>query len=132
MRPKEARSLKFDLVGDEQSVASGDGACAIGRAADLMMTGRRIDAGQALEIGLLEYLFADDSFDTEVCSLLDRLAAAPADAIGAIKRGLELGASGGLDAVFAFEAARQPQLFLSQNGREGVAAFREKRTPRFD
>jgi 2-(1,2-epoxy-1,2-dihydrophenyl)acetyl-CoA isomerase len=104
----------------------------MGRAADLMMTGRRVDAEGALHLGLLEYLYADDTFEEEVRVLLDRLAEAPAGAIAAIKRGLELGASGGLDAVFAYEAAQQPALFLSENCREGIAAFREKRKPDFN
>ena len=104
----------------------------MGRAADMMMTGRRVDAEWALDLGLLEYLFADETFEEEAGALLDRLAAAPAGALGAIKRGLELGTSGGLDAVFAYEAARQPALFLSDDCREGIAAFREKRKPDFN
>lgn len=102
-----------------------------GRAADLMMTGRRVDAARALEIGLLEHLFPDDSFEDDVRLLLDRLAKASPGALAAIKRGLEIAAEGGLEAVLAFEAEVQPSLFRSDDCREGLEAFLEKRPPKF-
>jgi 2-(1,2-epoxy-1,2-dihydrophenyl)acetyl-CoA isomerase len=99
----------------------------LGRAADLMMTGRRVDAMRALEIGLLEHLFPDASFEDDVCSLLERLVAASPQALAAIKRGLDLGAEGDLAPILAFEGEAQPRLFLSDDCAAGLEAFLDKR-----
>jgi enoyl-CoA hydratase/carnithine racemase len=66
-----------------------------------------------------------------VQALAARYAAGPAGAIAAIKRGVYLGATGSLDDTLAHEEAVQCALFLSEDAREGMRAFVEKRPPRF-
>jgi 2-(1,2-epoxy-1,2-dihydrophenyl)acetyl-CoA isomerase len=102
-----------------------------GRAADLMLTGARVDAARSLSLGLLEHVFPEDSFEREALAYATRLAAGPARALARIKAGLELAAGGTLEAVLAFEREVQPALFADDDCLEGLRAFLEKRPPRF-
>jgi len=100
-------------------------------AAELMMTGRRVDAVEAMRIGLLEHLYPAESFSQDVRDFLGRLVAGPPLALAAIKKGIDLGTKRGLEAVLAFDPEEQKRLFLTDDCREGIAAFREKRRPSF-
>ncbi len=102
-----------------------------GRAADVAMTGARIDAARALSLGLLEHVFPEAAFEREALAYAIRLAAGPARALARIKAGLELAAGGTLEAVLAFEREVQPELFAEDDCLEGLRAFLEKRPPRF-
>jgi 2-(1,2-epoxy-1,2-dihydrophenyl)acetyl-CoA isomerase len=102
-----------------------------GRAADLMLSGTRLDAQRSLALGLLEYVFSEESFEGEALAYAQRLAAGPARAIARIKAGLELAATGTLEAVLAFEREVQPALFAEDDCLEGLRAFLEKRPPEF-
>jgi 2-(1,2-epoxy-1,2-dihydrophenyl)acetyl-CoA isomerase len=100
-----------------------------GRAAELMMTGRRVDADEALAIGLLDHVYPTDGFTEEVDRFLAHLVAGPPQALASIKQGIRLGLDHGLEAVLAFDPEEQKRLFLGDECREGIAAFREKRRP---
>ena len=67
----------------------------------------------------------------ETQKFASRLAAGPADAIAQIKAGVQLGAAGSLADVFAFEKRVQTELFLTDDAREGMRAFVEKRPAKF-
>jgi 2-(1,2-epoxy-1,2-dihydrophenyl)acetyl-CoA isomerase len=101
------------------------------RAADLMLTGARIDAARSLSLGLLEHVYPEDRFEQEALAYATRLAAGPARALAKIKAGIELAAGGTLEAVLAFEREVQPALFAEDDCLEGLRAFLEKRAPRF-
>jgi 2-(1,2-epoxy-1,2-dihydrophenyl)acetyl-CoA isomerase len=102
-----------------------------GRAADLVMTGARVDAPRALSLGLLEHVYPDADFEREALAYAIRLAAGPSRALARIKAGLELAVDGTLESVLAFEREVQPALFAEGDCLEGLSAFLEKRTPRF-
>lgn len=101
------------------------------RAMELMMSGERIGADEALRLGLLNEVFADEGFLDEVLVRARRLAAGPAEALAAIKRGVYLGAEASLATIAAYERDTQERLFLSEDAREGMRAFLEKRPPKF-
>jgi 2-(1,2-epoxy-1,2-dihydrophenyl)acetyl-CoA isomerase len=101
------------------------------RAADLAMTGARIDAARSLSLGLLEHVFPEGSFERDALAYASRLAAGPARALARIKTGLELAAGGALEAVLAFEREVQTELFVQDDCLEGLRAFLEKRPPRY-
>jgi len=102
-----------------------------GRAMELMMLGDRFDAAEALRLGLVNQIFLHTGFRDAIQAIAARYAAGPAAALAAIKRGVYLGASGSLDDTLAHEEAVQCALFLSDDAREGMRAFIEKRPPRF-
>lgn len=102
-----------------------------GMAMELMMTGDRLDADEALRQRLVNRVLPVEGFLEAVLERARALAAAPRGAIASIKRGVYLGESGRLDEVLAHEAQAQAALFLGADAREGMCAFMEKRAPRF-
>jgi 2-(1,2-epoxy-1,2-dihydrophenyl)acetyl-CoA isomerase len=102
-----------------------------GRAAELVMSGRMVDAREAERIGLFERVVPEDAFLEEVRKLAAALAAKPPLALRLAKRTLAESASADLDAALAAEGERQMRCFRSADAREGIAAFNEKRPPVF-
>jgi 2-(1,2-epoxy-1,2-dihydrophenyl)acetyl-CoA isomerase len=74
---------------------------------------------------------ADEALDDEAGALARRLADGPNRAHGAVKRLLRESATRGFAEQMAEEARTIAALADGQDGREGVAAFLEKRSPRF-
>jgi 2-(1,2-epoxy-1,2-dihydrophenyl)acetyl-CoA isomerase len=103
-----------------------------GRAAELAMTGERLDAARLLELGILNRVYPTESFTTDALAYASRLAAASPDALAQIKAGINVATNGSLEDVLTFERDAQPALFAGTNCREGMAAFLERRTPVFD
>lgn len=102
-----------------------------GRAAELVMTGRMVDAREAERIGLFEQVFTDDWFLDEVRKLAKELAAKPPLALTLAKRTVAASATLDLDAMLAAEREQQMRCFRSADAREGITAFNEKRKPVF-
>ena len=101
------------------------------KALELMMTGDLIDAAEALRLGILNRVFAHETFPAEVLHFARRLAAGPVETIARIKQGVYVGAEATLDAVFEYERQTQSAVFLSADAKEGMRAFLEKRSPVF-
>lgn len=101
------------------------------RAAEMLMTGDVIEAKQAAEIGMINRAVADEELMSEALALAVRLANAPTAAIGRIKQLLDQGAAKDYDAQLDLEHSAQIQSGQSVDFKEGVAAFMEKRPPRF-
>jgi 2-(1,2-epoxy-1,2-dihydrophenyl)acetyl-CoA isomerase len=101
------------------------------RALALMMTADRIAADEAERLGLVYKVFDEDVFAAETASLAARLAAGPALAYRLMKRAVAEGLESSLDAQLAVEAELQHKAGLSDDFAEGLAAFREKRAPKF-
>jgi enoyl-CoA hydratase/carnithine racemase len=99
-----------------------------GPALELLLTGRQVTPDEALRLGLVGGLFADDdAFGAHV----QRLAAGPPVALAAIKRCVHEGAERTLDEGLALERELIEQLFRSRDATEGLTAFVEKRDPEF-
>jgi 2-(1,2-epoxy-1,2-dihydrophenyl)acetyl-CoA isomerase len=103
----------------------------LGRATDLMMTGRFVDAEEALRIGLVTQAVAETELDQTVDALARRLARGPAGALAVTKRAVRRSIDRDMAAEFDYEIFAQVQCLQSDDHREGVAAFLEKRPPRF-
>jgi 2-(1,2-epoxy-1,2-dihydrophenyl)acetyl-CoA isomerase len=101
------------------------------RATQLLMTGEMIDAGRAAEMGMINAVVADAELMTEALSLAQRLASAPTAALAQIKRLLEQSATNDYNAQLDLEHKAQIQSGQTKDFREGVAAFIEKRPPKF-
>lgn len=107
------------------------------RAMELMVSGRLVKCDEALQLGLVhELLDADSSADflAKVHEYARRFCPpnAPSRAVGLIKRAVQTGPEVGLAEGLALERELQQQLFLSADAKEGMAANRERREPRFE
>ncbi len=102
-----------------------------GRALELLVTGRLVDAGEALAIGLVDRVVAPADLASECTNLAREIAAAPPVAVRGIKRALRSSMANDLTAQLALEAENQTRAFLSSEASEGMTAFFEKRLPNF-
>ncbi|MDQ3817684.1 MAG: enoyl-CoA hydratase-related protein [Acidobacteriota bacterium] len=101
------------------------------RATELMMTGDIVTARRAYEMGMINRVISDEGLMTEALSLAERLASAPTAAIARIKSLIDESAKNDYDAQLDLEHKAQVQSGKTRDFREGVAAFIEKRPPRF-
>jgi enoyl-CoA hydratase/carnithine racemase len=100
------------------------------RAADLLYTGRLVDAREALELGLVNRVAADD-FTEVVDSLAREIATAGPIAVRSLKETLRGTAARTIDEAVEREASAQAMTFGTEDAREGIVAISEKRPPRF-
>ena len=101
------------------------------KAMELMMLGDRIDAAEALRLGLVNRVVADEGFREETANLARRLADGPPATLAAIKEGVYRGVGSSLPETLSYEYNTQRHLFLSDNAREGMQAFLEKRPAKY-
>lgn len=101
----------------------------LNHAKELFLTARRIDARRMLEVGYLTELVETERLEARVRELADTIAGLAPLAVAGMKRALNEIARGSLDA--AALRARVAQSAASQDLREGVQAWQEKRAPRF-
>ena len=102
-----------------------------GRALDLCLRGRLIDADEAERIGLISEAVDADGLDARVDELADELLALPRLPTQAIKRCILQGLETSLVEGLRIEENEMSGLGETEDTREGVAAFIEKREPRF-
>ena len=107
----------------------------VGRAAatELLMLGRRLDADEARAIGLVHRV-GDSVSEAHAlgAALAVELATKPPLALAAAKRAIREGLDQSLETSLAIERREVVDLLLSADFNEGVAAFLEKRSPRFE
>lgn len=102
------------------------------RAAELLMLGTRLDAAAAERIGLVTRACpTPEETLAEAVALAGRLAEMPAPGLRLIKRCLAEGAFGDLDHGLAIERDAVVEALGQPEAREGIAAFVERRPPRF-
>lgn len=103
----------------------------VARTRDLLLLGRELDGPTALEWGLVHACVDDDRLDGAVEELVGRLAAGPTVTLGLTKRLLLDGATATLPDHLHAESLALELSSRSEDFREGLSAFREKRDPRF-
>ena len=106
------------------------------QAIELMCEGRNLELDQALAIGLVNKVWATETHDAFIRTILDyaRELAPPNKAslaVGSIKRAVQSGAEMSLEHGLALERELQQALFVSDDAKEGLAAFTQKRKPNF-
>lgn len=99
------------------------------RARELLLLGRRLTGAEAAEWGLVHA--AVDDVDAAAQELVDRLATGPTVALGLMKWLLQQAEGQPLDAQLKDEAFAMELSSRSEDFKEGLAAFRDKREPRF-
>ena len=100
-------------------------------AADLLFTGRVIDAVEALDLRLVSRVVGHDDLMPTAMALADEIAANPPLAVQALKRGLREALDPDWDDLGRWVSATLGELFRTDDHREGVAAFLEKRDPAY-
>jgi 2-(1,2-epoxy-1,2-dihydrophenyl)acetyl-CoA isomerase len=101
------------------------------RAAELAMLGQRLGAAKALEWGLINQVWPDSELASQAEALCSKLAEGPTGSYAGTKRQLNRWLYQHMADQLEFEAQVQQERASSADFREGVAAFAEKRTPRF-
>lgn len=100
-------------------------------AKELMFTGRIIDAQEAFRIGLVNRVVPKEKLREEVWELARDLAKKSPMALKMIKRSVNKGYQVPSEVGLAYEALAQCLLFTTEDHREGISAFLEKRKPNF-
>lgn len=101
------------------------------KALDLMITGRLLSPQEALDLGIVNYLYPADELLNRVEEYANNLLAGATRAIGLIKQAVVQGTEVHLDAGFFMERELQNRLFITQDAQEGLSSFIEKRAPNF-
>jgi 2-(1,2-epoxy-1,2-dihydrophenyl)acetyl-CoA isomerase len=96
------------------------------RALELLMTGRMVDANEALSIGMVDRVVAAEALSTETEKLANAFASTPPTAARGIKRALSLAETNDLHAQLELEAEHQMECFVSEDARARIAAFVKK------
>ena len=103
----------------------------LGRALALAMLAEKVTAEEAAQMGMIWRAYPDESFPEEVEKLAATLAALPTKALGLTKKAMNSAFEHSLEEHLAMEKELQVEAGKTQDFREGVAAFLEKRKPVF-
>jgi len=103
----------------------------LGRAKELIMTGKIIGGEDAERIGLANRVAPADELDAAVQTLVDELLACAPVAVGLAKRVMDASAKPALSTTLELEVALQERCVATADYAEGAAAFKEKRQPEF-
>jgi enoyl-CoA hydratase/carnithine racemase len=102
-----------------------------GRALELMTTGRTVTPAEAERLGMVDRLIPAGEFDQAVADLAASLAGGAPLAVAAITRAVNDGLDRPLPDALDRELEELAALFASEDAREGMTAFTEKRPPKF-
>jgi enoyl-CoA hydratase/carnithine racemase len=111
------------------SISNGFSVLAPRAARRLVLTGELVDAEEARRLGLVDTVVED--VEAEARRLVERIGALAPLAVSGSKRLLDAADRDALERALDREAALCEQLFETADAREGLAAFLEKRAPRF-
>jgi 2-(1,2-epoxy-1,2-dihydrophenyl)acetyl-CoA isomerase len=101
------------------------------RAKAIMMLGDKISAKDAVDMGMIYKVFQDETLEAEALKLASKLASMPTKALGMTKRALNYGLTHNLDKQLGIEEQFQAAASMTEDFREGVNAFLEKRRADF-
>ena len=103
----------------------------MGLAKEIILSGTQINAARAYEIGLVNKVFPADKLMEETKKFAQKLAALPAFALKMAKNSINYGFDMSLDNASALEIGSIAQCFATEDQKEGMSAFLEKRKPNF-
>ena len=122
----------------KMGIVPGDGgayflprAVGLAKAAEMMLTGEPIGADEALACGLVSRVVPADALPAEALALAERIAANPPQTLRLVKRLLREAQHARLPEVLQLSAAFQALVHETDDHREALAAFFDKRTPQF-
>lgn len=104
----------------------------IAAARRLAVTGMRISGAEAADLGIVDYVCADgEAIAARLAEVVEQIRHCEPAAVAAVKRLVLASAEEPLEAVLDAAAESLIELLRSPNAREGIAAFKEKRPPRW-
>ncbi|MCZ6887304.1 MAG: enoyl-CoA hydratase-related protein [Gammaproteobacteria bacterium] len=103
----------------------------VNRAKYYLMTGDRLTAAEAMDMGLVNFVVAHDDLMNKATEIAERLAAGPAQAIAASKVPINKWIKSVSNLVLPLSLGLEEMSMKSDDAREAGAAFREKREPKF-
>jgi enoyl-CoA hydratase len=103
----------------------------VATARELLLTGRRVDAAEALRLGLVNGVVEPDALLDHTIEIAEQIAANGPIAVRLTVAGLRNGTPRSLDDALMYEALAQPVTFASEDLTEGLAAAKERRKPTF-
>ena len=101
------------------------------KALALMMTGDKVSASEAEKLNMIYKAVDDESFDEEIENFANQLAIMPTRGLGLTKRAVNLGLFNSLEDQLDVEEKIQVEAGSTEDFAEGVAAFLQKRQPKF-
>ena len=101
----------------------------MGKAMELILTSKMIDANEALDIGLVNQVVANDELLSAATTMAKQIASFPPVSVRMNKAGLKLGAD--MESQFRYENMALNILHETDDAKEAAAAFREKRDPMY-
>ena len=101
------------------------------KAKELIFTGRKIDAKEAERIGLINKAVPPNELDNKVSAVSKQLAEGPTVAFGVAKKIMNKGLNMNLSSILECEAFGQALAGTTEDAKEGIIAFLEKRKPQF-
>ena len=102
------------------------------RASALAMLGDKIDAFEAERMGMIYTYYSSETFENEIDKLAQRVANMPTKALGYIKKALNQSLQNSLETQLDLESEYQIASAQTEDYREGVSAFVEKREAKFE
>ena len=103
----------------------------LGKAMEVGLLGEPIDAARALGLGLVNWVFPDETLKPQVRKVAERLASGPTKAMGLTKRALNRAVVVDMDSALEYEMYLQDIAGRTRDHVEGVKAFFDKREPSF-
>ncbi len=101
------------------------------RAKEFLMTGRNMTAEEGYRLGVVNKMVEPDVLLEEALDLAQRLARRAPYAVREAKRLVNQGGESHIDVALSFEQATLSNLYQTEDAREGIRAFVEKRKPNF-
>ena len=106
-------------------------AVGINKAKELCFTARKVDAAEALALGIANRLVPPEALLDDARTMAAAIAAGSPTAMAMTKRLLNLSQTASFEQMLEFESYAQTVAYITPEYREGVVAFREKRKPDF-
>ncbi len=103
----------------------------IAKAKELMFTAGRISAEEAERIGMINKVVPESEFESSVKKFAQQMLRCAPIPLGMIKRILNVSQTSDIETIFSFEYQAQTICRGTEDHKEGIAAFKEKRDPRF-
>jgi 2-(1,2-epoxy-1,2-dihydrophenyl)acetyl-CoA isomerase len=103
----------------------------LNKAKELCFTAKKIDAKEAMALGIVNHVVPPDRLMDEARKLAKDIAAGPPTALAMIKTLLNKSSNSTLEQMLEYESYAQTVAYTTPEHKEGVAAFREKRAPNF-